>query len=494
MPFLPEDATVASIHAAFADGSLTAVALVEACLARIAAYDRAGPQLRSILALNPDALAIAARCDADFKARGGDVGPLHGIPVLLKDNFQTHDMPTTAGSVLLRDWRPRSDAFTVARMRRAGAIVLGKCNMQELARGGVSVSSLGGQVRNPYDLTRSAAGSSGGTGAALAAGFAVLGAGSDTGQSIRSPASANCLVGVRPTRGLVSRAGVMPNSFTQDEVGPLARTVEDAARLLEVMAGEDPDDPVTALGAGRPPARFCAMLRTDALQGARIGLLANFQGSEPRHAPVNQAMDQVVRTMESLGATVVRCRMPQLDDLTAHVSTDAYEAVAAFDRYLARLGADAPVSSLRAVADSRTAHPFIQAALEAELGLGDGMATPVYAERMRNRDHLRALVVAQMRERGLDALLYPMQRVLVAPLGQPDQPERNGVLSHGTGFPAVTFPAGMSMPTPDAPLGVPIGAELLAPDHTEGRLLAFAYAHEQAARLRRSPASTPPLR
>lgn len=486
-PAVLEEATVDGIHAAFRDGSLTAVRLVEHCLARIEAIDRRGPSLRSFLAVHPGALAQAAHCDAAWRAGRGFLGPLHGIPVVLKDNFDTHDLPTTGGCVALRDWQPAADAFVVERIRRAGAILLGKTNLQELARGGVSISSLGGQVRNPYDLTRTAGGSSGGTGAALAANLAVLGTGSDTGQSIRSPASACSLVGVRPTRGLVSRRGLMPNSFTQDEAGPMARTVRDAALLLDVMAGEDPQDPVTLLGAARPPARCAQSLDAHALRGARIGLLANLQGGEPRHAEVNRVMEQVVRTMQEQGATVLRFEVPGYEALADDVSTDRHEAAAAFERYLAAAGGRAPVRSFRALVEMRVASPWIQQALEAELALERGMDDPAYRRRMANRGKLRELVQRHMERHRLDAILYPLQRVPVAPVGQPDQPERNGVLSHGTGFPAVTFPAGFTGPTATAPLGLPVGAELLGPDFSEARLLSLAYAFEQVARVRRPP-------
>lgn len=289
-PFVLEEATVDSIHAGYRDGSLTATELVKRYLARIEAYDKQGPALRAMITINPDALATAAALDAEYKAKQGKVGPLHGIPMLLKDNFNTKDMPTSGGNVAMKNSRPASDAFTVERMRRAGAIILGKTNLQELARGGVSISSLGGQVLNPYDLTRTPGGSSGGKCAGLAANYAVRGTGSDTGQSIRSPVSANSLVGVRPTRGLVSRSGVIPNSFTQDEIGPIARTVRDAALLLDVMVGYDPQDPITALGVGKPPVSDAASLNPTALKGARIGVMANLQGQEARHAEVNGVM------------------------------------------------------------------------------------------------------------------------------------------------------------------------------------------------------------
>ncbi|HEX7888798.1 MAG TPA: amidase family protein [Ramlibacter sp.] len=493
MNFVLEEATIDGIHAAFRSGDLTVVELVQGCLARIEAYDRRGPALRAMITVNPKALEEAARLDAQYRAKQGRVGPLHGIPVILKDNFDTKDMPTSGGSVAMKDSQPAADAFTVERIRQAGALILGKANLQEFARGGVSVSSLGGQVLNPYDLTRTPGGSSGGTGAAIAASFAVLGTGSDTGQSIRSPASACSLVGVRPTRGLVSRGGVMPNSFTQDEAGPIARTVKDAALLLDAMVGYDPRDPVTALGMGKPPRSYAAGLDANALQGARIGLLENLCGAEARHAKVNRVMEQVMRTMESQGATVVRFSLPGFDALAANVSTDRFEARAAFDRYFAGLGPHQPVTSFRQLVDTKTASPDIQKTMEAEIAIEDGLADATYRERMLNRDNLRVLVAAAMADLQLDAILYPLQRVLVARAGLAEQPERNGMLSHGTGFPAVTFPGGFSEPSATAPLGVPIGAELLALDYSEAKLLSCAYAFEQAARVRKPPASTPPL-
>jgi Asp-tRNA(Asn)/Glu-tRNA(Gln) amidotransferase A subunit family amidase len=349
-------------------------------------------------------------------------------------------------------------------------------------------------VLNPYDLTRTPGGSSGGTGVALAANMAVLGTGSDTGQSIRSPASANAVVGVRPTRGLVSRAGVMPNSSTQDEVGPLARTVKDAAILLDVMAGYDPKDPITALGVGKQPASYAKALDARSLRGARIGVMANLYGKEARHSDVNRVMEQVIRTMEGQGATIVRFEVAGYDQLAGNVGTDRYEARTVFEQYFAELGPNAPVKSFRQLVDTRTASPDIQKTMEAEIAIEDGLKNATYLERTMNREKLRVLVAAQMAEHKLDAILYPLQRVLVAPAGQPDQPERNGVLSHGTGFPAVTFPGGFSAPTATAPLGVPIGAELLALDYSEAKLLSYAYAFERAAKVRKPPVSTPALR
>ena len=493
-PFVVEETTIEQVHAAFKQKTLTCSQLVEAYLDRIDAYNLKGPALRAMIAVNPHAREEARKLDQQYAADPAGAGSLHCVPVVLKDNFNTADMPTTGGNVAMRDSRPQQDAFTVARMRQAGAIILAKSNLQEFARGGVSISSLGGQTLNPYDLTRNPGGSSGGTGAALAANMALVGTGSDTGQSIRSPSSANSLVGVRPTRGLISRAGIMPNSFTQDEIGPLARTVSDAARLLDVMAGYDPDDPITALGVGNAPETYTSALKADALKGARIGVLTNLLGTDERHAEVTRAINAVATAMQHDGATIVRFEMPDLDDLTKAVATDSFEAQAAFDHYFGTLPADAPIKSFRQLVDTKTASPAIQAAMEKEIAIENGMQSKEYMTHVLNREKLRIALASKMADLGVDAILYPLQSVLVSKAGQSDQPERNGVLSNATGMPAVTFQAGFSSPDAEAPLGVPIGAELLGRDYTEPALLGYAYAFEQAHPMRKPPVSTPALK
>jgi amidase len=486
-----EEATVASIHAAFASGALTCVQLTSLYLSRIQAYNLKGPALHAILNVNPDALATAAEMDRLRRANPSGAGPLYCIPVILKDNFDTAGIPTTGGNVSMKTSVPLHDAFVVDRMRHAGALILAKANMQEFARGGMSISSLGGQVLNPYDLTRTPGGSSGGTGAAIAANLGAIGTGSDTGQSIRSPASANNLVGIRPTRGLVSRRGVIPASQTQDEVGPIARTVTDAARLLDAMAGYDPDDPVTAYGRGHIPQSYTHLLRADALKGVRIGVMTNLFGTEERHDAVNAVMNVAIAKMESLGATMIRFPLADYDALAANIDTSTLEGRVVMDRYFASLGPDAPIKSFAQLVAANTS--AVQKTLEAELAIADGMNSDLYKTRMLNREKLRIAVAQAMAMMNLNAILYPHQRVLVAPITAADQPERNGTLSNGTGYPAVTFPAGFSPPTASAPLGVPVGAELLGLDFSEDRLLAYAYAFEQATLWRRPPQSTPPL-
>jgi Asp-tRNA(Asn)/Glu-tRNA(Gln) amidotransferase A subunit family amidase len=490
--FRPEEATIAAVHAALAEGRATCVDIVQAHLRRIEAYDKRGPAVNAVITLNAKALETAADLDRVYRTNVPVSRPLYCIPIVLKDNFDTADLPTTGGSLTLARSIPPRDAFVVKKLRDAGAIVLAKTNLTELARGGMSVSSLGGQTRNPYDLTRTPGGSSGGTGAAVAASFAVAGTGSDTGQSVRSPASALSLVGLRPTRGLVSRTGIIPVSTTQDEAGPIARTVADAARMLDVMAGFDPDDPITAFGAHTIPASYTALLKPDGLKGARIGVLSEFFGGGAEHREVNAVMDRAMATMSTAGATLVRIAIPGLDELTREIQVSEYETRVAFNRYLAALGPGAPVKTLQEFIARGQFHGSLRAGLEADQRVADGLNDPEYRNRLLRREALRQAVMTVFASNRLDAILYPHQRRLVSPIGE-EQLERNGVLSNSTGFPAITFPGGFATPGPSAPLGVPVGAELLGPEWGEPALIRLAFAFEQAAGVRRPPASTPPL-
>ena len=284
----------------------------------------------------------------------------------------------------------------------------------------------------------------------------------------------------------------MPNSSTQDEIGPITRTVEDAARLLDVMVGFDPKDPITAFGVGRAPRSYTDQLQGNALRGARIGVMTNLFGTEARHQEVNRVMEKVIATMQSQGATIIRFNLPAYDTLQSIVANSNWEAHTVMDAYFATLGPDAPVKTFDQLVASRTATPEVQTTLEAELAIVDGLNNPVYKDRTLNREKLRLAVSAKMAELSLQAILYPLQKVLVAPVGIP-QPERNGTLSNGTGFPAVCFPGGFSTPTTAAPIGVPVGAELLGREYSEPMLLALAYAYEKAAKTRKPPLSTPPL-
>jgi Asp-tRNA(Asn)/Glu-tRNA(Gln) amidotransferase A subunit family amidase len=326
--FVPEEATIAETVAALSAGRVTCVQVVQSYLNRIKAYDDQGPALNAIITVNPKALDTAAEMDRIYLASKSALRALHCIPVILKDNYDTADMPTTGGSLTLAESVPLQDAFVVKKLREAGALILAKANLTELARGGTTVSSLGGQTRNPYDLTRTPGGSSGGTGAAIAASFGIIGTGSDTGQSIRSPASAHSLVGLRPTRGLISRSGIIPASTTQDEGGPITRTVEDAARVLDVIAGYDPADPITAFGVDKKPRTYTAFLNRDGLKGARIGILMDFFGRDPVHLEVNGIVEAAIDKMTDAGATTIRINIPNLAGLTREIQLSQFERAA----------------------------------------------------------------------------------------------------------------------------------------------------------------------
>jgi len=484
-----DEATISDVHAAYKSGTLTSVLLVQAYLQRIQAYDQAGPKLNVVIFLNPRALQEAAALDEQFRKTGKFVGPLHGIPVLLKDNINTKDMPTTGGSLSLAGYVPATDADVTQKLRAAGAIILAKVNLHEFAIWGETISSIQGQTLNPYDLTRTPGGSSGGTGAGVAANFAIAGIGTDTVNSIRSPASANCIVGIRPTLGLVSRAGIIPYSFTQDAAGPLARNVSDAAKLLNVLVGYDPNDPATAWSVGNYEPDYTIYLKTNGVQGKRIGVLRSFFGTAPINDEVNRTANQAIADLKKSGATVVELNTPDLDSgkITADISVHLYEFKPAINAYLA--SGNAPVKSLEEIIASGKFSPNIADSITKAQGLemDDG-----YRLRLQKRAELQQRVMKLMADERLDAIVFPHQQRLVVPIGE-KQVERNGALGSVTGFPSIVVPAGFSSPTPTAGLGVPVGIEFLGRPWSEKILIEIAYGYEQATKHRRPPTTAPPL-
>src|SRR6202045_4384847 len=488
------ETSIADIHKAMLAGTLTCHSLVQQYLDRIQAYDQQGPAVNSMLYINPASLKQADAFDQDFK-RTHKLKPLGCIPIVLKDNFDTADMPTTAGSLMLKGAQPDKDAFAVKKLRDAGALILGKANLQEFASGGISVSSLGGQVKNPYDLTRTPGGSSGGTATAVAANFAVAGTGSDTGGSIRSPASANNLVGLRPTRGLISRDGIVPVSFTQETIGPMTRNVSDTARLLDVMAGYDPNDPVTAFSVGNIPKTYTAFLQ-NGLKGARLGVLTNLFGNGPEYQEVNEVMARAIDALEKQGAVIVRIEDPALETntLTAKFRLNEPEFKAALNHYLQQQGSRAPVHSLAEIIASGKYHkPTLQKFFTAAESYEDGPNSADYKDRRMRMDEVKIEVANLMAKNQLDALVYPHQKCLVLPIGATFQKDRNGIIAALAGFPAIEVPAGFSAPTTDAPIGVPVGMEILGRAWAEPELIKLAFGFEQATHLRKPPVSTPAL-
>src|SRR5271163_1526196 len=488
-PFHLDEATISDVHAAYKSGPLTSVKLVQLYLQRIRACDQAGPKLDVVIYLNPKALDEARALDEQLRKTGKFVGPLHGIPVLLKDNVNTKDMPTTGGSLSLAGYTPATDAAITQKLRSAGAIILATVNLHEFAVWGETVSSIRGQTLNPYDLTRTPGGSSGGTGAGRAANFAIAGIGTDTVNSIRSPASANGIVGIRPTLGLVSRAGVIPYSFTQDAAGPLARTVTDAAKMLNVLVGYDPDDPATAWSVGNTEQDYTKFLNANGLQGKRIGVLRSFFGAAPINDQVNIIANQAVEYLKRSGATVVELNTPDLDSgkITSDISVHLYEFKPAINAYLA--AGNTPVKSLNEIIASGKFHPDIADSIRKAQGLE---MDDSYRLRLQKRSELQQRVMKIMADERLDAIMFPHQQRLVVPIGE-TQVERNGALGAVTGFPSIVVPGGFSSPTPTATLGVPVGIEFLGRPWSEKLLIEVGYGYEQATKHRRPPATIQPL-
>ncbi len=476
--------SIAELQQAMTAGEVSSHDLVAAYLARIDAYDRSGPKLNAMIAMNPRALADADALDKERAAKGPR-GPLHGIPIVIKDNFETVDMRTTGGSIALAGFEPKEDAFQVTKLRAAGVVILGKTNLHELAAGITSVSSMGGQTRNPYDPARNPGGSSGGTGAAVAANFAAAGMGSDTCGSIRIPSGHNNLVGLRGTQGLSSRAGIIPLSHTQDIGGPLARTVADLATMLDATVGPDEHDPVTQAGEGHIPRSYRDGLQTGALKGLRIGALRNLFGAAPEDAEVGAIDRKALDAMKAAGAEVEDVTIPGLDEVLRGSSVINSEFKFDLMDYFARFP-NAPVHSLGEIIDAG----LYDKALEATFKLRnrpETRETEDYRRARVKRGAARDLVLATMDELKLDVLAYPPISRKAAIVGEPQTGATNCQLSAASGLPAISMPGGFSDD------GVPVGIELLGPAWSEPKLLSIAYSYEQAVHPRRPPATTPAL-
>ena len=491
------EATIADVHAAFASGELTCRALVQRYIERIEAYDQTGPNLNAIQVVNPRALERADELDAAY-AESGPVGPLHCIPVLLKDQVETRDMPTTYGSALFEDFMSRRDATIVVRMRAAGALILAKTNMGEFASR--YVGSAFGIIRNAYDPTRNPSGSSGGTGAGIAANFGMVGIGEDTGGSIRGPAAVHALVGLRPTLPLVSRFGMMPANPSSDTLGPMTRTVRDAALLLDAIAGYDANDPITAYTVGHVPESYAAGLDTESLRGARIGVIR--ESMDPKtdsgaddYKQVRALIDRALADMRALGATVVDpVDIAGLESAQRAYTTNNYETERAMNDYLAE-HENAPVKTVRDILVSGVVTPWRARGLINVVG--QSTTDPGYLTILRVREELRRSVLTAMADNDLDALVYATfdhQTTAIAPdaltnANTQDAYARgnNRFLSPATGFPALTLPAGL---TTD---GLPIALEMLGRPFTEATLFELGYAYEQGTERREPPKTTPAL-
>lgn len=486
-PFIVEETTVAQLHAALRAGTVSCRGVTEAYLARIAAFDKRGPAINAIVLTHPRALAIADSLDA-HAAAGRPLGPLHCVPLIVKDNFETRDLPTTGGSLALDGWIPSQDATMVRLVRQAGAIVLAKSNMAEWAFTPYeTVSSiLPGYTRNPYALDRVTAGSSGGTAAAVAASFGTVGLGTDTGNSIRGPSAHQALVGIRSTMGLTSRAGVIPLNFAADIAGPMARTVADAVAVFDVIAASDPADPVTAPADARRDARYADQLRRGSLRGARIGVLVQAYARPTHDAEVDAVFLRALGDMEQAGATIVPdVRVPDLDSILRLQQGGCNRFKHDLETYLAERAPNAPVPTLEAIVRSGRYHPTVESRLRAGLQSPDTPATSAGCQsRERSREALRVAVQRLMEAQQLDALVYPTWSNPPRLIGDLNTPhgDNSQLFSPSTGFPAITVPMGY---TRDGRL--PAGLSFFGRPWSDGRLIGLAFDYEQATQHRRAP-------
>ncbi len=496
-PFELDEATISSLQDGMATGRFTSRRLVDLYTARMAAIDAAGPSLHAVIAVNPDAPAIADALDAERRA-GRVRGPLHGIPVLIKDNIDTADrMPTTAGSLALAGSIASRDAFVTTRLREAGAVILGKTNLSEWAnfrstKSTSGWSGRGGQVKSPYALDRNPCGSSSGTGTAVAANLGAVGVGTETDGSIVCPSGASGLVGIKPTVGLVSRSGIIPISHTQDTAGPMARTVADAAMLLTVLAGPDPRDPATEASRGRA-IDYSASLKADGLRGARIGVARKrYFGYSPA---TDRLIEAAIADLKQQGAVVVDpADIPtaaSLDDCELEVLL--YEFKAGLNAYLGQLGPGAQVHSLADLIAFNTAQqdremPFFGQEILITAQKKGGLTSPAY-----RRAH--ATSRARARAGGIDAVMSRLRLdAIVAPTGSPawltDLVNGDHFLGASStpaavaGYPSITVPAGLVR-------GLPVGLSFIGRAWSEARLIQYAFAYEQATRHRRPPQFMP---
>ena len=482
-PFDVAEKSIADLARALNAGEVTSRQLTEQYLARIDAYDKRGPAINAMMAINARALSDADALDRE-RAATGRRGPLHGVPVVVKDNYDTIDMPTTAGSRALEGSMSGRDAFQVRRLRAAGAVIVGKTNLHEFARGITTISSLGGQTRNPYDPTRNPGGSSGGTGAAVAANFAAAGLGSDTCGSIRYPSAENSLVGLRPTMGLSSRAGIIPLAHSQDVGGPMGRSVSDVATLLDATAGPDPDDPVTTRGADKIPASYIRLLDASALRGARLGIVLPLFGDAPEDQRAGSVVRTAISEMRSAGAETFDVQPEDTPTETDGVAIIRYEFRSDLNEYFAKTPS-APVRSLADILAKGVIHPSLETAFRRSNEITT-LDSDEYRAIVARNARLRDALVRLMDDRRVVALVYPTLRRTSAKIGEPQQ-GGNCAASAATGLPAITVPAGF------ADDGMPVGVELLGRPFSETDLLRLAFSYEQRTHHRHPPALTPSL-
>ena len=485
--FAVEEATIDDIHAAYRAGRATAVGVTQAHLDRIAAYDRKGPALGAIIITNPGALSDAAALDAEWQKTGKMVGPLHGIPVLVKDNYDVAGLQTTAGSSALLGWIPAKDSSVVAKLRAAGAIILAKTTMSEWARGGLDNinSVLPGFARNPYNTAYATGGSSGGTGGGLAASFGVVGLGSDTWGSIRNPSSNNALAGLRTSWALVSRAGMVGLYDARDTAGPMARNVSDLATLLDVIAGVDGNDPATAEAAGKIPPSYKASLKKDGARSKRLGVLRQAFPPSASDPQVVALLEKAIADLRQAGAEIIDpLIVPEFDEFPARPHP-ASEVRAAIERYLQGTGPGFPKTIADVVASEKF-HPLHEVGLKATATVPPPENDPIAKKLEADEVRMRAAYLAAMARERVDALILPVASF---------PPKLNGDRNTTPTGATTWIASGLHWPAAVVPMGytyedLPSGLQIIGRPWTEPLLLEIAYAYEQATHHRKPPATT----
>jgi amidase len=492
------EATIDDIHMAIRSGRLTAHQLVQGYLDRINAYDKQGPTINSIISINPNALAEADKLDAAFRV-SGLVGPLHGITILVKDEIDTAGMPTTLGTVVFKDYWPPKDAFAIDKLRAAGAIILGKTTLSEFAAGD-TYGSIFGVTRNPYDLDRTVGGSSGGSGAALAANFSTVTIGEETVASIRRPGAWNAVVSLRPTPGLVSRTGMWDGYPTvHAQMGPMARTVRDLAKLLDGMVGYDPEDPVTALGVGKVKGGYIKYLDQDGLNGARIGVLRESIGnqSDPTSEDfkiVDAAFQKTVAKLKAAGATLVDpITIPNLKNLLATRERNPIESDAALELYLARN----PSSPFKTRADIINSPDIEKSFPPPNVARYKAAWPPLnvarYLEYVRAKDELMIMIAKAIADNKLDAIVHKSvehEPSLIKDGINPPYVTTRGVPTLNT---FLIYAASVTVPAGFTTNNLPVGVTFFGLPYSEPTLLKLAYSYEQATHHRVPPHTTPAL-
>jgi Asp-tRNA(Asn)/Glu-tRNA(Gln) amidotransferase A subunit family amidase len=493
-PFNLLEATIDDIHSAYKSRQLSARQLVQMYLDRIEAYDKKGPAINAIITLHDHALDEADQLDAKFQA-SGFVGPLHGIPILIKDQADTKGMPTTLGSLLFQNYYPDRDAFVVEKLKKAGAIILGKTTLGELG-GGDTHGSLFGSTRNPYALDRTPGGSSGGSAASVAANFCAVGVGQEGFASIRRPSTWNSIIGMRPTAGLVSRGGVFAGwPSVAGSLGPMARTVRDLAKLLDVMVGYDPEDPLTARGVGHAPETFTKFLDKDGLKGARVGILRESMGydAEPESddfAKITEIFDRAVTEIKAAGAEIVDpIVIPKLKELLAKRAGSYLDEINSFDSYFGR-SAHPPYKSREEAAQSPDFAKVVPGSQRRWTRAADAGK---HYEFLLAREELTTHVLKIMADQRLDAIVHKAvehQPTLIKDGVNPPYVDQKGAPHINTFLvfvPSIVVPAGYTRDN------LPAGIAFLGRSYDDGNMIKFAYAYEQATHHRRPPASTTPL-